>query len=705
MNEPTSSAAELRDESWGKRPILDVPPPPPDAAAPVEEREAYWLKHVYQGDRMPQLTIRAVLMGGAIGMLMSISNLYTVLKVGWLFGVAITACVMSYVIWNLMRALSFGRLSQMTILENACMASTASAAGYSTGSTIGTMFGATLILESKRVGGNVETWTATPWLTVSIFTLCTAALGVFIAIPMKRQMINREQLPFPSGIAAAATLKSLYSEGRQAVRQAYALLTTLFLGVLVGVINSSSETYRNAVGEGRIVPRFFDWVDRTLFGWLPELWPHFGFRQISPNGQMVDAVVPASALADGTIAAATLDASRGKMLPGFGFEPSALLIAAGMIVGHRVTLSMLLGSVILYFGVGPWLIAQDTLNAGVDGYVRSVAMNGAETAYRLTVWALWAGTAVMITCSLTALALQWKVIVRSFNIFQRGSSSATGAAASVEVPFKWFIIGMIPITIAMVAVAVIGFHIHWYWAVVAVGLAFVLSLVAARSTGETDTTPIGAMGKVMQLFFGLVQPGAIMPNLASAGIAANGASASSDLLTDLKTGYVLGANPRKQFIAQFAGIFFGTAAIVPAWYLMVPNSDTIQTYPLPSTIQWVAVAELLTQGVNMLPVTARWAILFGAIVGVMLPISERLSPKPITPFIPSAMGLGLSWIMPFNNALAFAVGGVIQWAWSKLSRSSWSEYNIAIASGFIAGEGLIKALIAMSATVVGLSAG
>src|SRR6267154_1138756 len=69
-------------------------------------------------DSERQLTLRAVLMGGLLGMFMSISNLYTTLKLSWLFGVAITACVLSYVIWNALRTLSGGRLTQMSILEN-----------------------------------------------------------------------------------------------------------------------------------------------------------------------------------------------------------------------------------------------------------------------------------------------------------------------------------------------------------------------------------------------------------------------------------------------------------------------------------------------------------------------------------------------------------------------------------------------------------
>src|SRR5688572_8402067 len=88
--------------------LLQVPVLADDATP--EEKDLHWYKHVYQGDSVPQLTLRAILMGGCIGMAMCCAHLYTVLKVGWSFGVAITACVMSYVIWSLIRAISGNRL-------------------------------------------------------------------------------------------------------------------------------------------------------------------------------------------------------------------------------------------------------------------------------------------------------------------------------------------------------------------------------------------------------------------------------------------------------------------------------------------------------------------------------------------------------------------------------------------------------------------
>jgi hypothetical protein len=220
---------------------------------------------VYQGDRVPQLTFRAVAMGAVLGMMMSVSNLYTTLKVGWSFGVAITACVLSFVLWNAFRALSGGRLSRMSILENNCMQSTASAAGYSTGSTIATAFGALLLIDPRSPHY--------PWHVVGAFTLLTGLMGVLLAIPMKRQMINHEQLPVSVRHRRRTTLRSLYSEGRDAVRQAYALVVALVAGTVIGVLNT---------GEGTLaaLDRFFAWMRTNLFNiQLPEQIPAAGAGQ------------------------------------------------------------------------------------------------------------------------------------------------------------------------------------------------------------------------------------------------------------------------------------------------------------------------------------------------------------------------------------------------------------------------------------------
>jgi hypothetical protein len=251
----------------------------------------------------------------------------------------------------------------------------------------------------------------------------------------------------------------------------------------------------------------------------------------------------------------------------------------------------------------------------VKGTVMNIELAGGGTVLALTRWSLWGGTALMVSASLAALALNWKTIVRAFSGLGQ-KKSADDPLARIEVPMKWMVIGLIPISILLVIVQYVAFDIAPWAGVIAIAMSFILSLVACRATGETDTTPIGAMGKVMQLLFAVIKPGAITPNLASAGVAANAASASADLLTDLKSGYLLGANPRKQFIAQFCGVFFGTLAVVPVWFLMIPNKAALEKFAAPATRQWAAVAEVLTQGLDKLPESARWAIDgAGAVVG------------------------------------------------------------------------------------------
>jgi OPT family oligopeptide transporter len=661
MSSPSASAPEK-----------PVPPPtgtkeavdPLAIANDPARSEADWFRYVYQGDRVPQLTWRAVLMGGALGMLMSAANLYTTLKIGWSFGVAITACVLSYVIWSFLRLASGGRLSEMSLLENNCMQSTASAAGYSTGSTVATAFGALLLLE----GYHQPVW------IVALFTLLTAALGVFLAVPMKRQMINREKLAFPSGTAAAVTLRSLYSRGAEAVRKAYVLIGALAAGVVVGVFNT---------GEGTL--GILDWLFRKTRLHLPDLIPATGYFTVN-NRQLI----------------------------GFGFEPSVLLIGAGMLVGMRVALSMLGGGLLLYLWIGPALIAMDAAHVGDTAYKISIPLVGGGTIYHLPRWALWGGTSVMVFASLTAFALQWRTIARSFTVLRCGGQPTAATEfdrrmAAVEVPLGWLVAGLVPISIGLIALQYVAFHISVWLGLVAVGMAFVLSLVASRATGETDTTPIGPMGKVMQLLFAVLSPPAassvhvsLEHNLMAAGAGANSAAASADLLTDLKSGYLLGANPRRQFLAQFIGVFFGTLAVVPAWYLMVPTKDKLEAFNPPATNMWRAVAQLLAGGgLDQLPPSAKMAIVIGAFAGIVLPLLGWLRPRA-APYLPSAMGLGLAWIMTYNNCQSFAIGAVIVWLWTKLHARTADAYSVPLASGLIAGESLIKALIAMTATAVGL---
>ncbi|MEI9864209.1 MAG: OPT/YSL family transporter [Limisphaerales bacterium] len=478
------------------------------------------------------------------------------------------------------------------------------------------------------------------------------------------------------------------------------MIFALGTGVVVGTLHNYSGLSEQLKDRAHFTPKLaalLEKISPDFCGWLERCLQHFSvwIGKASEKFYLPDTL---------NFAGFLNPLARGQMA-GLAFEPSVLLIGAGMITGLRVSLSMFGGAVLLYYFVAPQLAATDLANAGVDGYIPSFKISP-EGDFNPVRWALWGGTAVMVFASLVQLALNWRTVGRAFMIFKKEErDAANDAAAAVEVPNSWLIIGLIPITIGLVTVQFFAFHIAVWLGLLSVAFSFVVALVACRATGETDTTPIGAMGKVTQLLYAVLPGAKGIPsiNLMAAGTTAAAAGAAADLLTDLKSGYLLGANPRRQFLAQFYGVFFGVIAVVPAWYLMVPDKKTLEALNPPATNMWKAVADLLTQGINHLPHTALVAIVIGALVGMMLPVLERLYPNA-KQYVPSAMGLGLAWVVPFQNAFSFLIGAVIVCIWQKFSKKNSDTYAIPIASGLVAGESLVAAFIAIACTLVGFLA-
>ena len=583
---------------------------------------------------MVQLTLRAVIMGSFLGGFMSLSNLYIGLKTGWGLGVAITACILSFTIWKTFRKLLPGIFkTDFTILENNAMQSTASSAGYSTGGTLVSAISAYLLINGVHVPYGV--------LTAWVFFL--AVLGVSLAIPMKRQMINIERLKFPSGIAAAETLKSLH--GMPSGSSEHAEIKDANAG------RDSAKALFIAGGIGGIVA-----IIRDGLGWIPAQFYLFGSR-----------------LAQYTIA----------------WDNSILLVAAGAIMGFRVAWSILLGGILCWGVAAPWMVHLGVIE---------------ELGYRsLVSWTLWGGAACMVTSGLLSFGLQWRTALRAFSgigaIFSKRQITRDPILEKmdrIEVPGSWFMWGMTLGGIGVVYLIHVYFGVAVWMAILAIIMSFFLALVACRATGETDTTPVGAMGKITQLFYGAIAPRQMNVNLMTACITAGVADSSADLLTDLKSGYQLGANPRLQFLAQFFGIFSGTIVIVPAFYLIVPTVEVLGSdkFPAPAAQVWASVAKLLSNGFESLHPTARWALVIGGLVGIILPILEKAFPDK-RKYIPSAMGLGLAWTFHFWYSLSMFLGGLIALVIEKRRPAIAEKYTIPVASGIIAGESLMGIFITL----------
>jgi uncharacterized oligopeptide transporter (OPT) family protein len=307
---------------------------------------------------------------------------------------------------------------------------------------------------------------------------------------------------------------------------------------------------------------------------------------------------------------------------------------------------------------------------------------------------------MMVTSGLLAFAMQWKSALRAFGdlggMFRRAPAGGGDPMAAIETPTSWFIGGQLVAFVGIAWLSHVGFGLPWWMTLIAVLMSFALALVACRVTGETDTTPMGAMGKVTQLTYGILRPGDMNANLMTANITAQAASGSADLLTDLKSGYLLGAHPRKQFLAQFAGIFIGTVATVLSFKLLVPTPDVLGTdqFPAPAMQTWRAVALALGQGLEQLHPVKQQLILWGGLLGIVLTLLPRWFPRQAS-WIPSPAGLGLAWTFHWYYGFLFFLGGLLGWVVQKRAPKWYEEYTFPVASGWIAGESLMGVVLVM----------
>jgi OPT family oligopeptide transporter len=607
-----------------------------------EEIEQQWYEQVYlgRGDVLPQLTVRAIVMGSVLGGILSLTNLYIGLKSGWGFGVSITASILSYAIWTGIYKIGIVK-SQMTVLETNCMKATSSSAGYSTGGTLISAYAAYIILNNTTM--------SIPLLMAWVFFI--AILGLTMAIPMKRQMINIEQLRFPSGIACAETLKVLYSHGAKGMRSALALV---YSGLAAAILKFWEEG--------------FDLIkfERPTFS--------------------VDLSKYSLAAYQNSFNLWLLGETWIKRTVSFGIDP--LFIPAGALTGLRVTTSMLVGGTLCWCVFVPILQAKGIIDLPPEK----------EQFKYMVLWPLWGGVSCMVTSGLLSVALKWRSVVMAFSsisrIFSPSNSRTVNPIENAEAPISWFLAGQITSLIALGFLAFYSFSMPVWQSVLAVLLTFFLALVASRVTGETDNTPVGAMGKVMQLVFGGLNPGNMNVNLMAANITAGAATSSADLLTDLKTGYLLGASPRKQFLAQFFGVFTGTVVTVICFRVLVPNADIIggKQFPAPAAIIWKEVAVAMSKGLGSLEPIKLWLIAVGGLVGIILTLMQTYFPKH-SKWFPSAAGLGLSWTFQWQLSFSMFLGAVLGYVFEKISPKKAEEFTFPAASGLIAGASLMGVLI------------
>lgn len=593
--------------------------------APTDSpREIDWLKNIYQPNAT-NLTVRAVIFGMVIGAAMSLSNLYVFFKTGWSMGVTLTACILAFSAFQLLQGLRIVK-KPLGVLENNALTTVASGAGYMTGGGNMAAFGALLMVTTVRP----DTFSMIAWFAL------IAALGVFAAIPIKRQLINQEGLAYPTGTATAETIASIHSAaaGAGASKSKWLAGSAAFAAVLT---------------------------------WFRDAW------HVIPATIPIPLQLSGHKLAEWTLS----------------LKAEVVLIGGGALMSFKTGWSLLLGGLLTYGVLGPSLVER--------GIVTAVSYKA------IVAWTLWPGAAILVASGLTSFAIDYKSIARSFTgltrIFGGGKKSDEGIS-TLECPEWWFPAGFAVLSPFVVFLMVWLFQIPIWAALIAIPLAVVMGFIAARVTGETDVTPTKALGPVTQMLYGIMTPGNLSGNIMSANVTGGIGLHAADLLTTLKTGWLLGAKPRHQLYAQLFGVIAGAIVIVPAFNLIDPSLLGSETWPAPSCVVWAGVSKAFSDGIGALHETSRTAIVVGLVLGVALALLERFAPKRLRPAIPSASGLGIAMVIPGSNCIAMFLGAALA-EWLRRKKPALAEKTVVpVASGLIAGESLMGIFIAILAWAV-----
>ncbi|MCX5744536.1 MAG: OPT/YSL family transporter, partial [Proteobacteria bacterium] len=332
------------------------------------------------------------------------------------------------------------------MLENNALTTVASGAGYMTGGGNMAAFGALMMITTIRP----NTMSMIVWFAL------IAALGVFAAIPIKRQLINREALAFPTGTATAETLTSIH-----------------------GAASGAGMAKVAALG-----------VAALLGGSLAML--RDGFKLI-PGAISLPLSIGGHKLIAWTLA----------------LKMEVVLLGGGALMSFRTGVSLLVGAIFTYGYLAPSLVEQ-----------KLVAEVSYKAIVGWTVWpgaAVLVGAGLTsFVLDFRSLARALVGITRLFG--KHRASAPTDGIAAVETPDWWFPAGFVVLSPIVVALMSILFHIPVWAAIIAIPLAVVMGFVAARVTGETDVTPTKALGPVTQIIYGAMTPGNLTGNIMSANV-------------------------------------------------------------------------------------------------------------------------------------------------------------------------------------------
>ena len=575
---------------------------------------------------MPELTVTSIIMGVLLAVIFGAANAYLGLRVGMTVSASIPAAVISMgVIRIIMR--------KNSILESN-MVHTIGSAGESLAA------GAIFTMPALFLWAEEGLCSMPSLVEITLIALCGGVLGVLFMVPLRNALIVKEHqtLLYPEGTACADVLLAGEEGGANA--------STVFSGMGLAAV----------------------------------------FKFIVDGLKVIPADVSAA-----------FKSFKGEI----GMEVYPALLGVGYIVGPKIASYMFVGSVfgwlviiplICLFGPDTWLYPAEAGTTIAQLYA------GGGAAAIWSTYVKYIGAGAIATGGIISLIKSLPLIVRTFSDSMKsvkGGKNTSTARTAQDLPMQFILVGIVAMVVIIWAVPAIP--VTLLGAALIVIFGFFFATVSSRMVGlvGSSNNPVSGMAIATLLIATMAIKGSGKTGIdgMTAAIAIGSviciiAAIAGDTSQDLKTGYLLGATPKKQQIGELIGVLASGLAIGGVLYLL----NAAWGYggaevPAPQATLMKMIVEGIMGG--NLP----WNLVF---VGVFLALGLEILRIPVMPF---AIGLYL----PIYLNATIMIGGVVRMVMDarknvdEKTKEQQSTDGTLYCAGMIAGEGLVGILLAIFA--------
>lgn len=572
----------------------------------------------------PEFTVTSIIIGVLLAIIFGAANAYLGLRVGMTVSASIPAAVISM---GVIRVI----MKKDSILESN-MVQTIGSAGESLAA------GAIFTLPVLFLWANEGVSEKPSLLTISLIALVGGILGVLFMIPLRNALIVKEHgvLPYPEGTACAEVLLAGEEGGTSA--------KTVFMGMGLAAV----------------------------------------FKFITDGVKIVPGVITAPIKSFKTA---------------FSAEVYPALLGVGYICGVKIASYMFAGALLGWFVLIPAIVifgGPTVLYPGEVTIAQMYAEGGADAIW--SSYIRYIGAGAVAAGGIISLVKSLPLIVSTFRDSLKGlkGGAKTGTLRTEQDLDIRFVLGG-SLVLILVIWLLPAIPVSLVGALLVVVFGFFFATVSSRMVGlvGSSNNPVSGMAIATLLFSTLVLKmtgntgtAGMIGAIAIGSVICIVAAMAGDTSQDLKTGYILGATPKKQQLGELLGAVVA-AFTIGGVLLLLNNAWGFGTPELAAP--QATLMKMITEGVmnGNLP----WSLVF---IGVFAAIVIEILGIPI---LPVAIGLYL----PLELSATIMLGGLIRWVVDKKSpdkeKNNEAGGGVLFCSGLIAGEGLVGILLAILAVV------